>query len=676
MEFVKGIPITEFCDQENLDTRQRLELFRDVCAAVNHAHQKGIIHRDLKPSNILVSRGVDFTSAAPGGLEVHATAGAAEHPHVKVIDFGIAKAIEQKLTDKTLLSVGYDEMRRIIREVEPPRPSVRLTRDRTASQGISSPTSDIRHLTSDIRHPISDIDPDLDWIVMKALEKDRTRRYETANALSADIHRHLTNEPIMARPASKAYRFQKAFRRNKLAFTATAAVALALLAGAVVSTWQAIEADRAREAEKEQRLAAQAERDSKAAALQEAEAVSTFLTDVLQSPDPARNGATLTVAELLGIAAKKLDTDLASQPARQAKLQATMGRTYYALGLMPDAIPLQEKALDYYRSTSGPEHPDTLEAMRELALSYWYATRRDEALNLREEALALSRKLGGPERPKTLDAMGDLADSYYQADRHRDALRLREELVALWRKVRGPESPDTLDAMSNLARAWSRAGRRDEALRLRDEVLTLRKQMQLPDIAGFPAVGATLVAADAEWKWLHPTDGKDPAESVPDFHKTFALPGFDDSQWTVGRDKGGLAGGFGYGDVFDGVDIGRPENGAHRHTAYFRHAFTTDTEHKHLELRCQRDDGIIVYLDGREVLRDNVGDGGEAYLLHCIMVRAVDDEGVDHRFPLPGALAPGPHTLALSVHNTAGPGSDLYLGRVTLVEVEPAADGK
>ena len=105
-------------------------------------------------------------------------------------------------------------------------------------------------------------------------------------------------------------------------------------------------------------------------------------------------------------------------------------------------------------------------------------------------------------------------------------------------------------------------------------------------------------------------------------------------------------------------------------------AYATDKEQTNLELRCRRDDGIIVYLDGREVLRDNVGDGGEAYLLHCIMVRAVDDEGVDHRFPLPGALAPGPHTLALSVHNTAGPGSDLYLGRVTLVEVEPAADGK
>ena len=211
MELVKGIPITEFCDQHSLDTRQRLELFCDVCAAVNHAHQKGIIHRDLKPSNILVGRGVDFqsTSAAPGGLEVHATAGTAERPHVKVIDFGIAKAIEQKLTDKTLftrfeqfvgtpvymspeqaamgasdidtrsdiyslgmllyellagrpafdpktlMSVGYDEMRRIIREVEPPRPSVQLTRDRTASHGIAPAKSEVRHPTSDIRHPTS-----------------------------------------------------------------------------------------------------------------------------------------------------------------------------------------------------------------------------------------------------------------------------------------------------------------------------------------------------------------------------------------------------------------------------------------------------------------------------------------------------------------------------------------
>ncbi len=448
MELVRGIRITEYCQDHGLNTRDRLDLFIAVCSAVQHAHQKGIIHRDLKPSNILVSRGVDFqsTSAAPGGLEVDATAGAAEHPHVKVIDFGIAKATGQTLTDKTLftqfaqfvgtpaymspeqatmsgadidtrsdiyslgvllyelltgttpfdaqelLKSGFDEMRRIIRETEPPKPSTRLTQSLrsviAAGTVISQPQAESREpgdgvRKSDIRYPISEIESDLDWIVMKALEKDRTRRYETANGLAADIQRHLTNEPVTARPASKAYRFQKAFRRNKPAFTAAAAVALALIAGAVVSTWQAIEARRARNAEKEQRLAETRQRVRADAALQESEAISTFLTDVLQSPDPARNGATLTVAELLGMAAKKLGTDLASQPARRAKLQATLGRTYFALGLMPDAIPLQEKVLDYCRSTSGTEHPDTLDAMKELAFSYFKAERWDDSLKLR-----------------------------------------------------------------------------------------------------------------------------------------------------------------------------------------------------------------------------------------------------------------------------------------------------
>ena len=272
--------------------------------------------------------------------------------------------------------------------------------------------------------------------------------------------------------------------------------------------------------------------------------------------------------------------------------------------------------------------------------------------------------------------MQNLASSYDEAGRQEEAVKLREELVPLWRKVRGPESPDALNGMFDLARTYSHAGRREEAFKLRDEVLNVRKQMQAPVIAAFPAIHATLVAPDAEWKWLHPTDGKDPAESLPDLHKTFALPAFDDSQWTHGRDKGGLAGGFGYGDVFDGVDIGRPENGAHRHTAYFRHAFTTDTEHAHLELRCQRDDGIIVYLDGKEVIRDNIQSGEEAYLLQCTETMTVENDGMVHRLPIPGTLAPGPHTLAISVHNTAGGSADGYLGGVTLVEVDPAAEGK
>jgi WD40 repeat protein len=259
MELVQGVPITTYCDTRKLATRERLELLIEICQAVQHAHQKGIIHRDLKPSNILVTE--------QDGK-----------PVPKVIDFGIAKATGAELTEKTLftqfnqmigtpaymspeqaglgsldldtrtdiyslgvllyelltgqtpfdtmelLAAGLDEIRRTIREQEPVRPSTRRTRERMLSK-------------SEIRNAKSEIDPDLDWIALKALEKDRSRRYQTANALALDVQRYLGNEVIQARPPSAVYRFQKAWRRNKLVFTTVTAVTASLLIGLAISTW-------------------------------------------------------------------------------------------------------------------------------------------------------------------------------------------------------------------------------------------------------------------------------------------------------------------------------------------------------------------------------------------------------------------------------------------------------
>jgi len=269
MELVQGVLITRFCDQNHLSRKQRLELFIPVCQAIQHAHQKGIIHRDLKPTNVLVrlSDGV---------------------PHPMVIDFGVAKATNQKLTEKTLFtnfatmigtpaymspeqaemskldvdtrsdvyslgvllyelltgttpfpeerlrSAGYVEMQRIICEEKPPRPSTRITR-------TAEPKS-----KSSLTPHLSPLATDLDWIVMKCLEKDRTRRYETANGLAADLQRHLDNEPVLARPPSRLYEFQKSARRHKVGFAATAAIIMVLIAGVLVSSWQA---QRARQAE-------------------------------------------------------------------------------------------------------------------------------------------------------------------------------------------------------------------------------------------------------------------------------------------------------------------------------------------------------------------------------------------------------------------------------------------
>jgi hypothetical protein len=188
------------------------------------------------------------------------------------------------------------------------------------------------------------------------------------------------------------------------------------------------------------------------------------------------------------------------------------------------------------------------------------------------------------------------------------------------------------------------------------------------------AVAAVLLPPTSAWKWFHPLDGVDPAESVPGFHPAFAGTAFDDSAWQTGQDREGRTGGFGYGDPgFDGVDIGTPFEKELGRSAYFRTRFTTDQPHANLELRCQRDDGIIVYLDGREVARDNMNDGPDAYDLAAERGVHGSEEAATRRIPLLGvSLAPGEHVLAISLHNQAPPSADLRIAGITLVELQAA----
>jgi tetratricopeptide (TPR) repeat protein len=515
MELVRGVRITEYCDQQQLTTDQRLNLFVKVCQAIQHAHQKGIIHRDVKPTNVLVT--------LHDGV-----------PVPMVIDFGIAKATETKLTDltlftaydqfigtpayvspeqaemsgldidtrsdiyslgvllyelltsrtpfdaKDLLSAGLDEVRRKIRQDEPLRPSTRLSTMMDADL-----TTVARDHAAEPPRLISLLRGDLDWIVMKCLEKDRTRRFETANGLAADIGRYLNNEPVVARPPSTAYRIQKAFRRNKLVFTAAALVATALVLGLLASALEAVRARRAEQLSEQRRL-----ESDKARA--DAEAVSGFITQVFQSPDPARSGRTITVAETLDQAARKLETTLTNQPDRRARLEATLGDTYRALGLYREAIPLQEKVRDYDLATHGLEHPDTLMAMHSLARSYDSAGRRDEALRLNEQVLALRRKVLGPENLDTLNTMNNLAIVYFESGRGAEALKLREEVLALYRKVKGSEDASTLRAMINLATSLKAMSRFSEGAKLSEETLGLSRKVFGPEHPYTIAALATL----------------------------------------------------------------------------------------------------------------------------------------------------------------------------------------
>src|SRR6185295_3383432 len=276
-----------------------------------------------------------------------------------------------------------------------------------------------------------EIKGDLDWIAMKALEKDRTRRYESVTGLARDIQHYLNDEPVEATPPSFRYTAGKFVRKHKGAVVAVAALLLTLLVGIAAATWQAIRATRAEELAKKRVVQIGAEKDAKEQARKEAESVSTFLTEVFQSPDPARNGRSITVVESLDRAAKKIETDLAGQPERKASLQHTLGKTYHALSLYREAIVLLEKSRDSNLATYGADSPKTRALLRDLAYAYDGAGRRDEALKLREELVAYARKLHGPEHPETLRSMHELAISYYYLGRRGEALKIQEEILPL-----------------------------------------------------------------------------------------------------------------------------------------------------------------------------------------------------------------------------------------------------
>ncbi len=541
MELVKGIPITRFCDEQQFTMRQRLELFGDVCSAINHAHQKGIIHRDIKPSNVMVTLNAD-------------------RPVVKVIDFGIAKATQGKLTDRTvftrfeqflgtpaymspeqaaiseldidtrsdiyalgvllyelltgtppfdantLVSAGYEEMRRIIREVEPPKPSTCLKQLLTAS------TADGASAKSQILNHKSQIPADLDWIVMKALEKDRTRRYETANGLALDIQRFLSDEPVRAGPPNAAYKLRKFARRNRVVLRVTAGIAAVLIAATVVSAWQAVRAGRAEAKAIQKALDESVARAEAETARREAENIKNFLLGVFASPDPARQGASITVAESLTLALQKMRSELAGQPEQRFVLQSSIAWTLHTLGYTNFVIPYAEETRDYFVAARPPEHLDALRAKHSVAIFYIVAGRTEEATALFEELYSIEQRTLPPEHSEYLEllqTMANLSVCYQALNRKPEALAVHRKAMDICRSKYPDEHFATVRAKEGLATSYYSTEQWDEALKLRNEVLAHRRKTFK---AGNP--GPLLVALENTAQSLNTAGRKDEASAL------------------------------------------------------------------------------------------------------------------------------------------------------------------
>jgi tetratricopeptide (TPR) repeat protein len=473
------VSLTAFAAARKLNTRQRLELVAKICDAVHYGHQKGIIHRDLKPANILVD--------------------ASDQP--RVIDFGVARVTDRDL-QVTTLQTDIGQLIGTLPYMSPEQMSGNPAELDTRSDVYALGVVCYELLTARLPHDLSDKsvadaartvrdeDPqlasavdgrfrgDIDTILATALEKDKTRRYQSASALAADIRRYLHDEPIAARPASTFYQLRKLSRRHRAVVAGAVIAVVGLICGTAFATWKAIEAtaerNRAVQAKQEVRQQAEVARIE----ARKAKRINTFLKDMLAAADPRQaHGWELTVREMLDKAAGRIDAELAEEPEVAAALHYTVGSTYRGLGLYAEAEPHLQSAIELHRAHTGADAPPTLDAMHALAVLYRDLDRRREAEALCRQTLEQARRAMGEEDPAALAATNLLALLLQDQGRLDEAETHLRHVLAVHRRVSSPEHPRTLLALNNLAWLLSTQGNREEAMELFEEILAIRRRV-------------------------------------------------------------------------------------------------------------------------------------------------------------------------------------------------------
>ncbi|MCZ6835487.1 MAG: serine/threonine-protein kinase [Planctomycetota bacterium] len=498
MELIQGESLTNFAKKENLSTRQRVELMIRICEAVHHAHQRGVIHRDLKPANILID----------------------ELGQPKILDFGVARATDADLQTATLRT-DIGQLIGTVPYMSPEqatgRPDELDTRSDVYALGVVLYELLVGRLPYDVKDkmiheavriikeddpiPLSTINQglrgDLETILSKALEKGKSRRYQSASEFKSDLGRYLNDEPIAARPPSTMYQLGKFAQRNKAIVSTIAAVLLMLLIGIVVTTAMAIEQTRLRDVAEEHRIEAENERDRARSAEAVAEErrneaerqtriateVNQFLNqDLLGAADPYRSqNFNLTMREVLDTAALRIEGKFADEPLIEADIRMTIARTYQHLGVDPKAESHYQRAIELRRAELGQDAQPTLEARSGLGVLCWRFGRYEQAERIHKDVYEAYRKLHGLNHRNTVGQMNNIALVYWAQGRIEDAVELFEQSYELQLEISNEEDPDTLTIMQNLGNYYLDLARHEEAESILERTLETQRRVNGDD---------------------------------------------------------------------------------------------------------------------------------------------------------------------------------------------------